>query len=450
MREPAILESLIQPHTYARFSIFAFDPIDQFTAYLSDPGCPFQRLADRSAQHGTTVNSTTNLPFAGGWIGYFTYEAGLLSENIIKPAPSRRHMAGLPIANFKLYDTAAVYDHDNHQWFAIAVDLPASSNRTSRASTAERIQTIATVLQQAPDARPTHESQTLAPSIAHSNMTYDQYIQKVNQAKAYIAAGDIFEANISQRFETQVDATPEDIYRRLRAASPSSHAAFLPWQDAAVMSSSPELFLQLTDGHVVTCPIKGTRPRGYDDVTDLINRQALMASEKDRAELIMIIDLLRNDLGRVCEYGSVRVRESAAIESLPHVFHQVAKIEGTLHSHYSWLDLLRATFPGGSITGAPKIRAMQIINELEHSPRGVYCGSIGLIGLDGNLSLNIAIRTIVQQGNRVRFNAGGAIVADSDPHQEYEEILAKVKGMMQTLNCTLSHNPKRYPELSYA
>jgi len=281
-------------------------------------------------------------------------------------------------------------------------------------------------------------------------MTYDQYIQKVERAKAYIAAGDIFEVNLSQRFVAQVDAPPEDIYRRLRAASPSSHAAFLPWPNLAVMSSSPELFLQLTDGHVVTRPIKGTRPRGHDDASDLINRRALESSEKDHAELTMIIDLLRNDLGRVCAYGSVLVREAVTIESLPHVFHQVATVEGMLQSQFTWLDLLRASFPGGSITGAPKIRAMQIINELEQSPRGVYCGAIGLIGLDGNLSLNIAIRTMVQQGNTVRFDAGGAIVADSDPHQEYEEIMAKVKGMMQALNCTMHHSPDRNQELTHA
>ncbi len=445
LREPAILESLIQPHTYARFSIFAFDPVDDFTTKISDASCPFQRLAERVAPHTTTAASPSGFPFHGGWIGYFTYEAGVLTGKNIASARPSHHLTDLALANFKLYDTAAVYDHDARQWFAVAVNLA-----TSRTAMAERIQTITTLLQQAPSAIATYDCHPPTPSRVRSNMTYDQYIQKVLRAKAYIAAGDIFEVNLSQRFEVQVDASPEDIYRRLRAASPSSHAAFLPWRNMAVMSSSPELFLQLADGHVVTRPIKGTSPRGSDDVSDIYNRQALAASEKDRAELTMIVDLMRNDLGRVCEYGSVIVRESATIESLPHVFHQVAAVEGKLKSNATWLELLRATFPGGSITGAPKIRAMQIINELEQSPRGVYCGSIGLIGLDGSMSLNIAIRTMVQQGSTVRFDAGGAIVADSNPHQEYEEIMAKAKGMMQALNCTIHPSPIRNQELTPA
>ncbi len=450
LREPAILESLIQPHTYARYSIFAFDPIDQFTAYASDPGCPFQQLADRSALYATPAADSVEIPFTGGWIGYFTYEAGLRAEKIITRTDRYIRDIHLPIAHFKLYDTAAVYDHNNHQWFAVAVDLPCPTRSSRQITPPERIQMIASLLHQTEPAHDACSYHTHPPATARANMTRKKYLHKVARAKAYIAAGDIFEVNLSQRFEVRVDATPEDIYRRLRAVNPSSHAAFLPWGELTVMSSSPELFLQLTGNHVVTRPIKGTRPRGCDDVADSIHHQALADSEKDRAELTMIIDLLRNDLGRVCEYASVNVRESAAIEPLPHVFHQVATVEGTLRKHCSWLDLLRATFPGGSITGAPKIRAMQIIHELEHSPRGVYCGSIGLIGINGNLSLNIAIRTIVQQANLVRFDAGGAIVADSDPQQEYEEIMAKVKGMMQALDCTMQDHIQPVQELTHA
>ena len=225
------------------------------------------------------------------------------------------------------------------------------------------------------------------------------------------------------------------MYRRLRSVTPSSHAAFLRWDDTAILSASPELFLDLRAGHVVTRPIKGTRPRIGDRAVDLRARRELQDSRKDRAELIMIVDLLRNDLGRVCSYGRVRVVDAGSIEEHPTVFHRVATIEGELAPGRNWLDLLLATFPGGSITGAPKIRAMQIIDKLEPTARGVYCGSIGWIGLDGSMSLNIAIRTMVQVRDRVHVYAGGAIVADSTPEGEYDEMLTKAAGMLRALGC---------------
>jgi len=202
----------------------------------------------------------------------------------------------------------------------------------------------------------------------------------------------------------------------------------------AILSSSPELFLDLRDGHVVTRPIKGTRPRTGDPRIDAMARRELAESEKDRAELTMIVDLLRNDLGRVCSFRTVQVRDPGEIEEHPTVYHRVATIEGDLKTGLGWSDLLRAAFPGGSVTGAPKIRAMQIIRELEPTPRGIYCGSIGWIGLDGAMSLNLAIRTIVQRGDVVHLYAGGGIVAQSTPDGEYAETLAKLRGMLRALN----------------
>ncbi|GAG27694.1 unnamed protein product, partial [marine sediment metagenome] len=214
-------------------------------------------------------------------------------------------------------------------------------------------------------------------------MSREAYFSKVARAKRYIEAGDIYQVNLTQRWAVHTDASPIELYLRLRGASPSSHAAFLPWGDYAILSSSPELFLDLRRGHVITRPIKGTRPRVGDPVRDAAARQELLESEKERAELTMIIDLLRNDLGRVCSPGSVRVSDAGTLEEHPTVFHRVATIEGDLEAGRDWLDLLLASFPGGSVTGAPKIRAMQIIDELEPAARGVYCGSIGMIGLDG-------------------------------------------------------------------
>ena len=321
-------------------------------------------------------------------------------------------------------------------WYVLAVDWPAgtvpkrppASQRL--AAVRERLAVAAELaLEDLPDAAPTGE--------AAPNMTRRAYLDKVRQAKRHIAAGDIYQLNLTQRFTVRTDTSPLDLYRRLRRTSPSSHAAFLPWGDVAVISSSPELFLELRGRHVVTRPIKGTRPRTGDPVADAVYRSELVESEKERAELNMIIDLLRNDLGRVCAFGTVRVTAAGDLEEHPTVYHRVATVEGRLAPEHDWLDLLRATFPGGSITGAPKIRAMQIIEELEPTPRGVYCGSIGYLGLDGAISLNIAIRTMVQMNDLVHVYAGGAIVADSIPEDEYDEVMAKATGMFRALGCPL-------------
>ena len=266
-------------------------------------------------------------------------------------------------------------------------------------------------------------------------MSRKAYFKKIARAKRRIEAGDIYEVNLTQRFSVETPHAPLDVYRSLRRANPSAYAALIAWGDRAVISSSPELFLDLRNGRVVTRPIKGTRPRGGNTQDDDRLRRELATSEKDMAELTMIVDLLRNDLGRVCSFGSVRVESPGEIETHPTVLHRVATIEGRLRPDASWVDLLQASFPGGSITGAPKIRAMRIIDELEPTRRGVYCGSIGYLGLDGSLCLNIAIRTMFQVGSRVHVHAGGAIVADSEPEEEYEEIMAKARGMFQALGC---------------
>jgi para-aminobenzoate synthetase component 1 len=263
-------------------------------------------------------------------------------------------------------------------------------------------------------------------------------VQKIQE---YIREGDVYQVNLTMGFDVRTDARPEELYCRLRQISPSGHAAFLRWGDSAIISSSPELFLNLRDGAVTTRPIKGTRPRTSQSALDARFRAELERSAKDRAELAMIIDLLRNDLGRVCDYGSVQVEDEGSVEAHPTVFHRVATISGRLRRDSDWCDVLAAAFPCGSITGAPKIRAMQIIEELEPTPRGVYCGAIGYIGLDGGMQLSVAIRTMVQHGNQVRLNAGSGIVADSMAEQEYEETMAKTCAMLLALNTSIEHQP---------
>ena len=250
----------------------------------------------------------------------------------------------------------------------------------------------------------------------------------------YIAAGDVFQVNLSQRFTAFGHHDPLDLYLRLKATSPAPFAAFLHWKDLAVVSASPESFYRTRGDLLVTRPIKGTRPRGRDPDDDNRLAAELLASPKDRAELTMIVDLERNDLGRVCEYGSVIVRDPLTIESFAQVHHLVATVEGRLRPDAGPVDVIRALFPGGSITGAPKIRAMEIIDELEPNRRSLYTGAIGYFSGNGSSEFNIAIRTILLEGDRVSFQVGGGIVADSDPLAEYEETLAKGRGMLAVLD----------------
>jgi para-aminobenzoate synthetase component 1 len=255
----------------------------------------------------------------------------------------------------------------------------------------------------------------------------------VRRVLEYIAAGDVYQVNLSQRFSSRGSFDPLELYLRLRDRSPAPFAAFLRWRDLAVVSASPEWFYQTRGDQIVTRPIKGTRPRGRTEDDDARLAAELAASPKDRAELTMIVDLERNDLGRVCRYGSVVVRDALRLESFAQVHHLVATVEGRLRPGVGPTDVLRAMFPGGSITGAPKIRAMQIIDELEPHCRSLYTGAIGYLTRGGSSAFNIAIRTILVEGDRASYQVGGGIVADSEPEAEYEETLAKGRALRAVL-----------------
>ncbi len=268
-----------------------------------------------------------------------------------------------------------------------------------------------------------------------SSFTHAGYVAAVARVREYILAGDIFQANLSQRFDAPLEESPWSLYRRLRTRNAAPFAAFLDFPDVTVLSASPERFLSVDErGQVETRPIKGTRPRGVGPEHDAALGQALSESAKDRAENLMIVDLMRNDLSRVCLPGSVRVQELFALERYATVHHLVSTVAGRLAPGRDALDLLRATFPGGSITGAPKLRAMEIITELEASARGVYCGSVGYLSVTGALDTSIAIRTVVVRDGRLCFSAGGGIIADSDPEQEYRETLDKARGIIDVLD----------------
>jgi para-aminobenzoate synthetase component 1 len=268
-----------------------------------------------------------------------------------------------------------------------------------------------------------------------STFTHRGYVDTVRRVKDYIVAGDIFQANLSQRFQTGWTEPPFELYRRLRRRNPAPFAAYLGYGELAVLSASPERFLRLHEDrrHIETRPIKGTRPRGLGPMHDAALGRALAESEKDQAENVMIVDLLRNDLSRVCRPGTVRVPELFALEHHPTVHHLVSTVVGEIQPGAGAVELIRAAFPGGSITGAPKVRAMEIIAELEPTQRGVYCGSIGYVSATGAMDTSIVIRTYLALRGQVYFQAGGGIVADSDAELEYRETLDKAKALIDTL-----------------
>ncbi len=429
----ALLESSLPGGKYSRWSVYSADPVATVKVRANMGGCPFDQLAEAFAQFPKTESPSIDFPYCCGWFGYLSYEAGLLAEGV----PSvHDDTSSLPLAQFSLYDAVALHDTSSDQWYAVAIDWGQCLS-TSRPPASERIGRINEILNEASLGPRPDDPLRPAPRDLTPSFTKAQYLAGVEKILTYIAAGDVYQVNLTQRFRTQTTLTPLDLYRRLREISPSSHSAFLSGDDFAIISSSPELFLHTAEEKIMTRPIKGTRPRSTDAVLDEEFRRELESAEKDTAELAMIVDLMRNDLGRISEFGSIRVTDPASIEQYPTVYHRVATVEGRLRQGTSLAEILRTTYPGGSITGAPKIRAMQIISELETTPRGPYCGAIGWIGLNGALSLNVAIRTMIQRGRSVDLHAGGGIVADSIPQKEYDEMMTKLSAMARALGCDL-------------
>jgi anthranilate/para-aminobenzoate synthase component I len=340
------------------------------------------------------------------WIGYLGYDLGRLFESL-----SRRDPGPLPLFAFTFHATSR------------------NPKPASPGPQRELAQRVLPVLSTAPSLPLSPQSSLLSTS----NFTRAQYLGAVRKALDYIAGGDIFQVNLAQRFTALLVESPSVIYERLQHLSPARYGAYLSYSDHALLCNSPELFLKVarddaTGRRIITTrPIKGTRP-----VAPGMEAQ-LRDSLKDQAELNMIIDLERNDLGRVCEIGSVRVTQPRTIERHPTVYQGAATIAGVLREDVTFVDLVRATFPGGSITGAPKIRAMQIIDELEPDPRGAYCGAIGYLASDGTMEFNIAIRTLIIHDRQVHIPVGGGIVADSDPASEFEETLVKARALFAAL-----------------
>lgn len=393
----------------------------------SGSGDPLEELArltnrfnlDFEAE-GRTREGQEACPFQGGFIGFLGYDLAPILERLPRRAPRDSR---LPDIRMALYDTAVTIDHSTGEVTLHAWDLTGEG----REALERRCRWWRRSLR---NARLTHRSlRPLHLPVPTSDLERGDYLGRVRRALEYIAAGDIFQVNLSHRFTTFGTVEPLALFQQLSLASPAPHAAFLQWRDLAVASASPELFFETWGNRIITRPIKGTRPRGLDPAEDRRLAAELAASAKDRAELTMIVDLERNDLGRVCEYGSVNVAQPLCVESFAQVHHLVATVEGKLRPDVRPVDVIRALFPGGSITGAPKIRAMEIIDELEPTRRSLYTGAIGYLSRGGALAFNIAIRTLLIEGHRVSYQVGGGIVADSDPATEYEETLAKGRGL---------------------
>jgi para-aminobenzoate synthetase component 1 len=447
----------------ARYSFLAADPV----AVVRSKGATTERLDLLNGRaHAVTGDALAAVqsaiapyrtepapglpPFQGGAAGYLAYDWANQLERL--PAPRFDDLA-MPDVVMGIYDWVIAWDHDQSRAWLISTGLPETAAEAREKRASERAKgvlekcrgEVARPFQGRDRGGPERpalqvpsypvDAQWSDPRVGlRSSFTHDGYLHAVNRVREYILAGDIFQANLSQRFEAPLVEPPWGLYRRLRTQNAAPFAAYLDFADALILSASPERFLRVDpDGRVETRPIKGTRPRGVGPEHDAALGRALTESAKDRSENLMIVDLIRNDLSRVCSPGTVRVQELFALEHFATVHHLVSTVVGQLRPDAGALDLLRAAFPGGSITGAPKLRAMEIIAELEPSARGVYCGAIGYLSLSGALDTSIPIRTAVVQGGRVYLSAGGGIVADSDAEQEYRETLDKARGMIDAL-----------------
>ncbi|MFQ5867175.1 MAG: aminodeoxychorismate synthase component I [bacterium] len=390
-------------------------------------GDPFGVLKRLISQY--RLASSSYSPFLGGAVGYFGYDLCHFVEKL--PRKSVDDLE-LPDCYLGFYDLVLSFDHLTGRLFISSSGLPEREPGEIRRRAELRLQEALDILKKSSKEDSSVGKEYDIPEIM-SNFSRSAYLNAVQTAREYIRAGDIFQVNLSQRFSCCQMASPFTIYERLRRINPAPFASFLNFPEITIVSASPERFLRISGRKVQTRPIKGTRPRGGDNFEDRRLARELLESEKDRAELIMIVDLERNDLGRVCEYGTVRVPELITLEAHPTVFHLVSTVEGVLKEGKEHIDCLKACFPGGSITGAPKIRAMEIIDEVEPNQRGVYTGSIGYIGFNGETDLNIVIRTMVITAGKIYFHAGGGIVAESDPEIEYEETLHKARALIETL-----------------
>lgn len=430
---PFLLHSAL-PGNGARWSLFGADPFAVFGPDDYDAARHVWR--DLSARVRSCDPAPSVVPFTGGVVGYWSYDFGRRLERL--PAIACDDL-GLPDVKLAFYDVIGAYDHLTQQAWLFSSGLPLEDSLRQRRAQQRLDHFLALFAGRRSSARvPRHDQRLALPS----TFSAESYRRAVERVQEHIRAGDIFQANLSQRWTCAIEPSEPGalalaLADALAQVSPAPYGAFFATPDHAIASASPERFLELRGRQVETRPIKGTRPRSSDVRQDHLLREALLASGKDRAENVMIVDVLRNDLGRVCEPGSVHTVGLCELEAFPQVYHLVSTVQGVLREGLDAFDLLEACFPGGSITGAPKIRAMEILESIEPVRRHVYTGAIGYLDWTGDADWNVAIRTALVTPTAVHFAAGGGITADSDPDAEYRETLDKAEGMIRALERAL-------------
>jgi para-aminobenzoate synthetase component 1 len=443
LENPSIIGGNPSRKNAGRFSYWAAEPMEVFE-FRSGQTKPFEKLQRAmnkykldSPFHGNDKWDTPKGMFCGGWVGYFGYELGRYIEKLPETAVDDLQ---LPLIRLCFYDRVIVYDHVEREFWLFVLEI-----LQEKEATQDKFARLEELLAKARQIEISPPSPARLDDIDFTsikcNMDREYYLRMFEKIKRYIFDGDVYQINFSQRFESKFSARPVELYHWQNFHNPSPYSAHIDAGDFAIVSASPEMFITIEDGVISTKPIKGTRRRitetcEQDLKINARNFDELVNCEKEQAELNMIIDLERNDVARICRPGTRQVVQPRTIESYPTVFHAVATVAGELREDVTFCDVMRAMFPGGSITGAPKIRSMEIIDETEPTARGVYTGSIGCIGIDGNVSLNIAIRTIIVKDGRAYAQTGGGIVADSQPQAEWDETLVKARALVAGIKAT--------------
>lgn len=427
--EVIFLDSSKEHKDWGQFSYIAFNPFHTFRykdgLYTLDSqtskGNPFYVLNKIMKQY--QIINTSPFPFVGGGIGYFAYDLARELEHLPELAED---IMDIPTCYFNFYDQVIIYDHHSHQVYVSLLNFVGDIKK--------KLKYIQNKVETAkPTAILNRETKPIK-TIFKSPFTKESYMSAIERMRQYIKDGHIYIANLTHTFKAEVSEEPMVIYEYLRNINPAPFSVYMQLEGFNVLSSSPERFLKIQNGLVETRPIKGTRPRGKTREEDEKNKQALLESEKDQSELLMIVDLERNDLSKVCKPYSVKVEGLFDLEAYATVYHLVATVRGELRDDVSAVDCIKACFPGGSITGTPKIRAMEIIEELEPTKRNLYTGCIGYLGFDGNADMNIVIRTIIQKDGYAYLGVGGGITWESNASQEYQETLDKAKALFESIN----------------
>ncbi len=431
-RLPFLLESSMDISHMGRYSFLGSDPFFVLSVKRNESGSALAMLRELFREYhleGLEGENKPYIPFLCGAVGFLSYDLGFSLERLER---KNKPDAVVPDVLFAFYDRVVIVDHLKKETTVFSSGFP-EKGALRKMRSKDRLDEAIQKLNGKKAKMPLSESAFLKTGEISSNFTKSQYLSAIRKVKEYIARGDIYQVNLSQRLRSRLAIDDWLLYRRLIKKFPVPFSAFLRHDEFSILSASPEKFLTYDGSLVTTRPMKGTRPRARGRGRDQKLKSQLIASPKEKAELLMIVDLERNDLGRVCDYGSIKVKHLRVIEAYSCVFQATAEIQGRLHKTKDRFDLLRACFPGGSVTGCPKIRAMEVIEELEPDARSIYTGSLGFLSFHNTMEFNILIRSFLKKGDDIFFSVGGGIVTDSKPLAEYDETLVKAKALMDAL-----------------